>query len=198
LGWALATTWPNGERRVCDELAKREVAFHAFKRKILVAHRGCLLEKLVPAFPRYVFVPFSICWDVVRQIVGVVSLVSFDNKPALVRSSIVEDLKARSINDVLIEDEVRSTSKFNYGDEVVLINLTSTFTQVGKYHHSDGTGRAVVILEWMGRSIFVNVDECDLALKVKSFKQKRRNRQRRRRVKATSAVLPSRSHAPQA
>jgi transcription antitermination factor NusG len=193
--WALATTYPNTEHRVATALAERELPFHFFKRRLLTAHRGVLRERLVPAFPSYIFVPFQLCWDIMREIGDIVGIVMFENgKPAKVRQSVIEKLVSICAGDVLIERQ--PSARFNAGDEVVLTSLDSLLNQRVRYHHSCGDGRSVVLLDWMGRSVFVNVKECDLQEVRPSQVQRKRRRRRRRRSHSSSHMQHMRSLNP--
>lgn len=172
MAWALVTTQPNCERKVGEELTDRKMPFHFFKRKTLSAHRGCLVEKIIPAFPRYMFVPFEKCFDVVREVAGATGVVCFNNRPSLIDQSVVDEIRSRCVGDILIEEE-SSSKKFKFGDEVIV----SSLSKIGKYHHSDRGGRAVVLIEILGRSVFVNVNESELS----AYSRKRRSRRSRQR-----------------
>lgn len=195
LDWALATTYPNTEHRAAKALADRDLPFRFFKRRTLIAHRGILRERLVPAFPSYIFVPFRFCWDVVREIKDVIGVVMFENgSPAKVRQSVIDQLSSLCADDVLVEPPTKA--RFNAGDEVTVTSIESTFSQKGKYLHSCGDGRSIVLLDWMGRSVCVNVLECDLTeIAPSKDKGKRRRRRRRSRNRYTSPVQRSENPA---
>ena len=175
LDWALATTTPNAERKVSCELAERQLPHYLFKRKLTVANRGKLVERLVPAFPRYIFVPFEICWNVAESFADVIGVVSFGEGPALVRHTVVEKILERCSGDVLVEQAPKS--RFEYGDVVFVPELS----QSGKFHHSLDEDRCIVLIEWMGRGVFVNVLEGDL-LNKQEARERSSSRRRRRRL----------------
>lgn len=190
--WALAITIPNGERRVSEQMIRRDLPFHIFQRRLTLAHRGRLIQRLVPAFPRYVFIPFVTCWETVSSVSGFTGLVSFGNGPEKVDDKIVEEIKSICPGGILLEDE-KKTSRFNFGDPVSVLE-----NQFGTYHHHCGDGRAVILLNWMGRLVFVNVQECDLR-EVKRPPQLckvRRRRRRRRRQRGTHQVQRCAGGAP--
>ena len=56
--WAMVVTAPNSEHIVSRELRDRHgIPHHYFKRMTTRVHRGRVIDKLLPAFPRYIFVP---------------------------------------------------------------------------------------------------------------------------------------------
>ena len=54
--WVLATAPPNGELAVSERLKRRGFVHLVFRIQSRRMHRGQLIEVLVPAFPRYIFV----------------------------------------------------------------------------------------------------------------------------------------------
>ena len=194
LDWALATTYPNTENRVAKALEEWELPFRFFKRRKLIAHRGVLRERLVPAFPSYIFVPFVFCWDVMREIKDVVGIVMFENgKPARVRQTVIDKLGSMCADDVMIEPQPRA--RFQAGDRVTINSIESTVTQKGTYHRSCGDGRSIVLLDWMGRSVFVSVNESDIDLQGIAVRSARKRKRRRRRNRYHSSVQASLSPA---
>ena len=197
MDWALVVTTPNAEKRAVEEMSRKNFPVRFFKRRLPVVHRGKLVHKEIPAFPRYLFVPFSKCWDVVCDIRDVISVVAFDRGlPARVRATTLDRLVSMCAGgDILIEPE--KPARFHPGDDVLVHTGDSLIIQRGKYHRACDDGRAIVLLDWLGRECFVSVSENDLR-EVRSavrarYKRRRRNgnRHRRRQVVATDALCPA-------
>lgn len=189
--WALATTMPNAEMRVSERLDKIDLPHYLFLRRFRVAHRGQLVERLKPAFPSYIIVPMATCWDLVRHVSGVIGVVAFGSQPAAVRPAVIEGLVAACGGGKVLPLE-EPEKQFKFGDEVV---VDSVVDMVGTFQYSLGDDRAVVLVEWLGRSVFVNVKECELRKKselVAKPSDRRRQHQRSRRASRTRAS--SRDH----
>lgn len=158
-----------------------------FFRRFMIACRGKLIQRLVPAFPRYIFIPLQNCLDVVNDIVGFVGIVMFGNSIARVHPSVLEDLSAMSVDGVMIEED--KPSRFRSGDSVRIASLdTITVNRIGKYHRPCGNGRAVVLFDCMGRLTFVNVDEKDICETYLLGKKRRRRNGRSRHRKLKQAT----------
>lgn len=191
--WALATTYPNTEFRVASALHDRGLPFHFFTRRLLTAHRGTLRERLVPAFPRYIFVPFAACWELLRDISDIVSIVMFEKgKAASVRQPVIEKLVSLCVDGVLAEPA--TAARFNAGDEITVTGIDGMLSQKGRFHHDCGDGRSVVLLDWMGREVFVSVNDADLS-KPKLTENKRKRR-RRKRNKRNQSPIQAHSSSP--
>jgi hypothetical protein len=180
--WALVTTMPSTELVVSQDLERRLLPHRLFKRRMRVAHRGRLVERLVPAFPRYVFVPEEDCFSLVENIPNLTGVVSFGrDRPARVRQHVIDQIAAScTSDDVLVEAEDSSRTGLKFGDEIF---VDAAIRGRGRYCHATGGGRAVVLIEWLGRSIFANVNECDLRRR-----PPRRGRQRWQRSSSRNQV----------
>lgn len=187
--WALAVTLPHAEKRVTAKLADLGIAFHWFRRKLLIAHRGKLCERVISAFPRYIFVPLMYCWDVLRECKDVAQIIMFGETPARIADHQLDELRSQCTDDVLIETPAEA--RFCAGDKVLLLNLESSSRQA-VFHRALGQGRSIVILDCMGRSIFVNVNESELQRVNTQTKVSRARRRRRRRNRA----FPRNAHMP--
>ena len=182
-GWAIAITLPNGEKRVSEQLVDLGLPFIIFRIRKIAAYRGRLIERLVPAFPRYVFMPLTTCWEAISNVTGFFGLLSFGSAPATVRPGIVESLWDSSKNGVL--PEIERPNAFKEGDRVYVLDRQAV------YHHHCGLDRAVVLLDCMGRSAFVNVSECDIrsARPAAAVARKRRRRKRRNRARVPQTAI---------
>lgn len=177
--WALAVTLPNAERRAAEKLTELGIAFHWFKRKMLVAHRGKLCERIISAFPRYIFIPLLYCWDVLCKCKDVAGIVMFGEKPARISHSVIQTIRDQCTDDDVLIEEREPEASFAAGDKVLLLGLESA-NRFAIFHRALGQGRSIVELDCMGRAIFVNCNESDLR-KVHLQTKVPRGRRRRRR-----------------
>lgn len=189
--WALVVTSPNAERRVAGELCRKKYPFHFFRRRVLTVYRGQLTHKEIPAFPRYFFVPLAACWEIVRDVVDVISVVAFEpGKPAKVRESAVQRLISVCTGDGILIEPKRQ-ARFKPGDEIFVETMDSLIYHRGRFHHAceDGSGRAIILMDWLGRQCFVSVRECDLREvrrpQIERRRKRRRNGRHRRLQPAT-------------
>ena len=173
--WALAVTLPNAERRVAEKLNDLGIAFHWFRRRMSVAHRGKLCERMVSAFPRYIFIPLMYCWDILNQVKDIAGIIMFGEKPARIAENELQKLRSQCIDDVLLSEP--ESPRFSSGDKVMLMRLEAT-NRDAVFYRSLGQGRCIVLLDCMGSSIFVNVNDSDLK-KVNPVPRSRRRRRRR-------------------
>ena len=179
--WVLATTMPNAEVRVSKRLEKIDIPHFLFMRRFKAAHHGRLVEKLKPAFPSYIIVPMATCWNLAHHVSGVMSIVSFGSQPAVVRHDVVEGLVKICGGGTTLPLE-EPERQFKYGDEVVVDGFLDVY---GIYQNAIGEDRAVVLVEWLGRAVLVNVKESELRKRSSqpvSRAHDRRIRQRSRRA----------------
>ena len=159
MNWALATIVPNCEHRVGAELRRRNLPHHIFRIKQRVVARGRVVDRLVPAFPRYVFVPAQECWETVRKVADFTGLVSASC------DQVVSDLTARAPNGVL-----PSTPRLSVGDRVRVAMLGS----VGIFQRFVGMDKACVLLPWFNRMVETVVYEKDLEKVARTHRSRRR------------------------
>jgi transcription antitermination factor NusG len=94
--WYAAYTYPRHEKKVLDQLLRREIgsflpSYRAFRKW----RNGCKVEVQLPIFPGYVFVKIPLREQLrVLQVPSVVSLVSFGGVPAPLPAEVIETLKA--------------------------------------------------------------------------------------------------------
>jgi transcriptional antiterminator RfaH len=183
-GWALAATQPNAEDSVVALLTKKQLSSHLFKLRKNVIHQGRAVERLVPAFPRYIFVDIDNHWRAVRDIAGVVGFVHFgSNDPEIVDERVVDGLVAQTVDDIF--PMVLPPSRFKQGDNVAIGGMGPVAGHVGIYQHALDGGRACLLFDWMGRWCPAEVDERDLELVVacQCPDKKRMRLSKRRRLK---------------
>lgn len=106
----------------------------------------------VPLFPRYVFVRLGTAlgdkaWGPIRSTQGVLHMVRFGTRPALVSDELIEWLK-------LQEQARRSEPQrlFEPGERVVVTHGPFAGFE-GVYQMRDGQQRVMVLIEWMSRTV---------------------------------------------
>ena len=160
--WALAITTRGGERLASAELARWQFPHHIFWLRVEQVRRGRVHERLVPAFARYVFVPFADCWRIVENIWHVCSLVKCGDEPVCAPENEVENLVERCGGTNVLPYVV--PAKFTQGDAVVINGYGPLRDLKGFYDHALGSGRACLLLDWMGRMVPVEVEEAEVEL----------------------------------
>jgi len=186
--WHLVTVAPNAERRVSYGLALFDFPHHVFRLSLQVVVRGQLRERLRPAFPGYGFVRVGDRWSELKQVGGVTGFVrGTGGDIAFVSDAVVMDLLACCSSDHP-DDEVfvtspRASTRFRTGDRVRIANWS--YDTVATFERMVGLDKALVTLEWFGRSVSAQVDEADLSLDSEAnqvdYLRPRRQRPRGRR-----------------
>lgn len=184
MDWALAVTVPNSEHIVCAELTHRlEIPHHFFLRQSCIVRAGKVLEHPVPAFPKYVFVPFERAWDAIRSCWRIIKLVGFGEDVSRIGQSVIDDLIARcgggSVLPALQEPE-----PFRFGERVHVDGYGVMAGHDGVYQNRVDGGKLCVLFDWAGRWVPIDVDERDVcgesAVSTGRVKKKRKHRSRRR------------------
>lgn len=158
--WVLVQFKPNSDAIAVRNLERQAVQVF-LPRVEQTQRRG---EKFVttvkPLFPGYLFARIDVegqAWQVINSTFGVSRIVSTGGKPSRVPAGLVDALKARCTDDVVIEDPVA----FAQGDEVKL--ASGPFTDwIGEIVEMTGDQRAWVLLDLMGRRTRVAVDTRNL------------------------------------
>jgi transcription antitermination factor NusG len=190
--WSLAITAVNSERLVADELRRRGHPCLWFKRRVQTARRGQLVERILPAFPRYVFIYSDQCWDVLHHVGRVVGLVVVGDEIGRVSGEVVDQLVDRcGGGDVLPPEAI--PEPFSKGAKVIVGGFGPAAGLSGTYDALAESGKLRVMFDFMGRIVPIDIDARDvsgvLAESVKP-KRKRKRRGRRRKVKEAVSVAP--------
>lgn len=189
--WVLATTAPNTEARASKTLGRFGFEHHVFWVKQRSVRRGTVSEKLVPAFPRYVFakcVDFSYiqlkCPDVQR-------LVSFgaDTAEVVPCEAISELLDRCGPGNILDYEESLEQTRFQRGERVRVVR-NAAFGTIGIFQEMVSRGKAAVLLPWFGSYVRSIVDEVDLEKAEKRGKRAGKRLGRHRRRKRARAYIP--------
>jgi len=173
--WALLTTASNVEMKVAASLAQKQLAHHLFMRREKAVARGRLVEKLKPAFSRYIFVQPEELWADIRKIPGVYNFVHFNNGgPEMVADSIIDELVSSTQGDIF--PYVVGPSRFSPGQKLKIAGMGPFRGREGTYERALSELRADILVDLFGRKVHVSVDERDL--EEMPFKRRRRRRRR--------------------
>ncbi len=159
--WYVVYTYPNTEKKVCNELNKREIT--AYLPTIEVTRQWSDRKKKleVPLFPNYLFVKItSIKMWMVLAVKGVVKFVSFDNAPKVVQDSEISWVR-KLIQGTGILGREASPCK---GDKVQ-VTQGPLSGLVGRVSSDKGLTRLFVELEALQQFVSVEIN-ADLLQKI--------------------------------
>ena len=176
--WSLVATGPNQERRVGKELDRLAVASLMFFRNVTRVVRGHYVKATVPAWPGYIFVKPQNAWEAVRDIRGVIDFVRFGPEPARVSDEVIDSLLTYAPGGVLPAET--KVAKFKFGQQVRFRNPGLMFGYSGIYQHNVDDHRVIVLQEWLGRFVPIELNEDDIEAEIPRSKKYRRNRRHRR------------------
>ena len=171
--WTLAVTAPNRESHVSAILSSLEMDHRVFRVVSRIPINGQLIEVLRPVFPGYVFVKPAESREVVLSIVGVVGFVRFGDEIIDV-DQVVENLDEESDGTCVLPWSEREEIEegFIAGDKVrIKGGIAQGF--VATFSRYLNRGRAIVLLDYMGRSVPFTVADEDLE-EVEVLKWRRR------------------------
>ena len=182
MSWALAVTPPNRELDLARALTDFEFPNHVFKIRTRCVHRGRLIDRLRPAFPRYLFLDPRNAWNIIRGRFASLDFVRDGNFIATVPEQAVTSLVKIADADGVLPTPEKISTKFHLGDRVRIIGASLLAGYPALYQHLVANEQHMVLIDWMGRYVPVAVDERDLVLEVvKEISSPRRNRRRRRK-----------------
>jgi len=203
--WSLALAAPNAEGSISVALSQRCIPHHIFRIKKKAVRRGRVVELLVPAFPRYVFVPYEQCGTIasdpehggVTGITGLVRFGAYEQGPEQVTDAIVTELVSRCPdgNDVLptpTDSNDPTAIDLKFGDRVrVMGDQNLVFGSIGVYRERVSPGKASILLPWFNGMVQTVVDEADLEKIPQKIERKRYRRGRRGRARREVMATPS-------
>lgn len=154
ISWCVAHTQPSKELVAQQHLLDQGYEVYVPRFKKICRHARKVEEKLVPLFPRYIFVGMDLSsarWRSVNSTRGVSHLLmSNDLNPAKVPTRIIGDLRAQEIGDGIVP--VASLVNFVKGEKVRI--LEGAFAdQIGIYDSMDDKSRVQLLLTFMGREM---------------------------------------------
>lgn len=116
--WTVARTHPNCEKIAIHNLERQ--GFSYYQPKILERKKkkkqGIVLAES-PLFPCYLFVMIEKKWISLQSTYGIAAVLSAGSVPAIVRDSIIDDLKKRELNGYI---QLPKPAKFDVGDRVTI------------------------------------------------------------------------------
>jgi transcription antitermination factor NusG len=151
--WAVAVTEPLGEAKA---------AFHAHSSGFQVYLPKFLSQKnrVVPLFPRYLFVRAGDRWRQLLSTIGIQSVVLAAKGPALIDDEIIAEIRNRCDKDGVFIPPPRPRM-FRRG-QVVRVNVGPMIGLSGIVHRMRGKDRVEILLSLLGRRTTVHVYEGDL------------------------------------
>ena len=116
-----------------------------------------------PLFPRYLFLNVSkeLNLSTIRNTRGVCGLVQFGQTPAMVSNKLVQALLSRQLT---LHQQYLVQHKMQQGDVVEI--LSGPFAQFNAvFEMADGENRSLVLLQFLGQSVHLAVDNTIIAKK---------------------------------
>ena len=160
--WYLLQHKPNKQNIALENLKRQ--GFETFYQLLENTKRSNSRFKnsFLPLFPGYIFVSFDMKeskWVRVKYTLGVLRIVSFNNKPSEVPIDLILALKKKYNNS----NKFSSLKSIKKGDNIkILKGPLSGF--IGKIEEYDAESRIKIILEFMGnqKRISIKVDKTDI------------------------------------
>jgi transcription antitermination factor NusG len=150
--WSVAQTETRRENTAAQFLADQGYA--TYLPKIRLAHK-----RVVPLFPSYLFVRIEDRWWSVNQTIGIIQLLTAGDRPAQVRDSIVETIKAKERGGIV---RLPPPQGLHIGQKVRV--LRGSFEgHIGLYQGMSGKDRERVLLDLLGRKVPVDFHKQDIA-----------------------------------
>lgn len=154
--WTVAMTKANCEHIAAVNLERQDFTFYLPRFKHTAPNKKPVTKVL---FPRYIFILVEDAWYPLLGTYGISKVLMAGAKPQSISTSIIEDLKAREANDGFIT--LQPKSRFTEGDQVkVADGPLSGYNML--YEGMNGTDRARVLIEILGRQVNLTVDEKSL------------------------------------
>ena len=158
LRWYLINTKPSGETVAQQNLERQGYEVYLPRLLESVRRGGCLRERIVPLFPRYLFLHLnegSQALSPVRSSVGVLEVVRFGSAYALVPDRVIRDLQARANAESGLHQVARAPVLAR-GDSVAITQ--GPFDGLdGVFERQAGPDRVVVLLRLLGQAAPVHI-----------------------------------------
>lgn len=149
--WHVVHCKPRQEFRAMDNLVAQ--GFEVFLPRVLIERkrRNRIVTVEEALFPRYLFVRFDPSadpWHVIRNTLGVSSLVRVGMQPACVPDLIISELQGLATPLI---------GRFQPGDRIVVSEGPFVGFE-GVYMEADGERRAMILIEFLNKSQRIRVD----------------------------------------
>jgi len=115
--------------------------------------------KIKILFPRYIFIKIELQWYSIKGTRGITKLLMRETTPAVVHDMIIENLKKREDSKGFII--LPEPPKFQLGEKVRIVN-SALYGYIGIYNGMRDHERARILIELLGQSVPVDLDEKDL------------------------------------
>jgi transcriptional antiterminator RfaH len=158
LKWYIVLTKPRQEKRALEHLQQQggNAFLPLFQRELIA--KGVRTLRAEPLFPGYLFLKSASenpLLSKVRSTLGASGLLYFGSQPAIIDSSLVEDLKQRTVyneNDVLHKK----------GQKVALRSGPFQYSEA-IFQEYDSAKRAIILLSLLGQQSQLLVEVSELA-----------------------------------
>lgn len=156
--WVVIQTKPRASAMVVKHLRQQGFEYYNPRTNLRLVSRGRVTFRRTQLFPDYIFVRVIDQWRALLSTLGVRRLLmSSDEKPAQIKSSIIRELQRA-------EDEsglVALGPKFKVGDKVQVKRGPFAYC-TGLYDGQSDKDRSLVLLSWLGASRSVAFEEDNL------------------------------------
>ena len=153
--WLVAYTKPQQERWAAENVKRQGYAYWLPMTLARASYRKP--PSPVCLFPRYLFVGTTGPWRSLLGTFGIQGLIMWGETPAILPEKAVEELRAREGSDGLIYLPSTPGSRFKRG-ESLRINEGPLIGYTGICAEDSGPRRVRILLDFLGRSSTVNVD----------------------------------------
>jgi transcription antitermination factor NusG len=181
--------WRSNERSERHKLPVRRLQLPGTRgafSNVTRARRGELREVLRPAFPRYVMVPFGLCWQVLRDVWRVLGIVHFGEEVACIRAREIDCLIERCGGGNVLPPEP-IIEPYARGARVCVGGTGLLSGHEAVFHGVTEDGRLRVLFNMMGQTVPIDVDGRDVFVSKRGRKRGRR-RGHRKQSEGTAAV----------
>ena len=158
MSWLVVHTKPRLESEALLQLQRQGYQAYLPQMRVESVRRGKFDERLIPLFPRYLFVrspedPRQ-SWGPIRYTRGVQRLVSFGHEPALMDDSVIEWIKS--------EESSQTIQPLFAAGEAVQITKGPFVGLEGVFQMTDGEQRALVLIEILSKPVVLKVAPTEL------------------------------------
>jgi len=160
--WYLLYSKPRQESRAQQHLANQ--GFESFAPQLTLSkmRAGKTTTKTEPLFPRYIFLKATpdVNLGVIRSTRGVAGFVKFGETLAKVPEQLIHSL----INKQISLQQAAPAHPFKTGDTLDI--LTGPFSSLNAiFQQADGESRSIILLNFLGQSLNLTLDNNSLALR---------------------------------
>lgn len=161
--WCVVRTHAHAENKAIENLRRQgfDTYLPQFRKTRSHARRKDIVS--APLFPRYCFVALDKAldrWHAIRSTIGVDHILGGESGPTSIRDEIVDELRRREDDNGFIQMDKKR--RFSAGEQVKLVSglFSSCNALVEGMADKD---RIVVLLDMLGRSVRMSVEESAVA-----------------------------------